>query len=282
MTDSIKELWRYPVKSMGGETLDRCTLGGKGALGDRGWAVRDDKAGEVRGGRYLPNLLHCRARYMNEPDTEPWPTAIITLPDGTEFESNADNANELLTNYLDHPVSIWPIQPPENADHYRRLPVDEEILRKEFAREPDEPVPDLQQFPEILMTYTSEPGTYFDVAPVHVLTTATLQYLSNKNPDSSWISRRFRPNIVIDTGDAEELMEIGWIGKTLTIGDLQLRCTAPAPRCAITMHPQGNDIEKDPNILRTIVSEADQNVGVYCDIVAAGSIAVGDNVLIGD
>ena len=124
MTGSIKELWRYPVKSMRGETLDRCAFGDKGALGDRGWAVRDDKAGEVRGGRYLPNLLHCHARYMSEPGTEPWPTAIITLPDGAEFDSDADNANELLTNYLDHPVSIWPIQPPENADHYRRLPVD--------------------------------------------------------------------------------------------------------------------------------------------------------------
>jgi uncharacterized protein len=60
---SIGELWRYPVKSMAGERLDRCPVSATGLLGDRGWAVRDDIAGAIRGARHLPPLLQCSARY---------------------------------------------------------------------------------------------------------------------------------------------------------------------------------------------------------------------------
>jgi uncharacterized protein YcbX len=55
---SVGELWRYPVKSMAGERLDRCPVSVTGLLGDRGWAVRDDLAGETRGARHLPPLLY--------------------------------------------------------------------------------------------------------------------------------------------------------------------------------------------------------------------------------
>ena len=48
-TGEICEIWRFPVKSMRGELLNRCSVGYKGLVGDRGWAIRDDEAGEVRG-----------------------------------------------------------------------------------------------------------------------------------------------------------------------------------------------------------------------------------------
>src|SRR2546425_3317944 len=47
----VIEIWRYPVKSMGGEQLQRCALGKLGIPGDRGWAVRDEAAGEIRAQR---------------------------------------------------------------------------------------------------------------------------------------------------------------------------------------------------------------------------------------
>ena len=46
---TVIEIWRYPVKSMGGEQLDRCVVGERGLPGDRGWALRDEVAGEIRG-----------------------------------------------------------------------------------------------------------------------------------------------------------------------------------------------------------------------------------------
>lgn len=63
----VGEVWRYPVKSMGGERLDDCAVGTAGLLGDRGWAVHDDVAGEIRGERHLPLLLPYAARYWEPP-----------------------------------------------------------------------------------------------------------------------------------------------------------------------------------------------------------------------
>ena len=64
---TIREIWRYPVKSMAGQRLDRCTVGPAGIPGDRGWALRDDDAGEIRGARKMPVLMQCAARYRSEP-----------------------------------------------------------------------------------------------------------------------------------------------------------------------------------------------------------------------
>ncbi|MGH9023230.1 MAG: MOSC N-terminal beta barrel domain-containing protein [Acidimicrobiia bacterium] len=36
------QLWRYPVKSMGGERLDEGAVTATGMVGDRAWAVRDE------------------------------------------------------------------------------------------------------------------------------------------------------------------------------------------------------------------------------------------------
>ena len=277
---TIKEIWRYPVKSMRGEQLNQCVIGGKGIKGDRGWAVRDDTVKEIRGGRYLPELLDCSARYLTEPQEEPYPAATITLPDRTEIRSNADDINQRLSDWVGKPVSIWPIQPADNTEHYRRLPIDEAKLREEFAREPDEPIPDLNQFPEILMKYVSVPGTYFDVTPLQILTTSTLAFLQDKNPDSNWSTQRFRPNIVIDTGGDQELVENNWLGKSIRLGEVELSCDAPTPRCAITIQSQGEIIPKDPKILRTIVKESNQNLGLYCNINKAGIIRIGEEVIL--
>jgi len=275
---TIKEIWRYPVKSMRGERLDTCVVGDKGLKGDRGWAVRDDTVKEIRSGRTLPKLLDCCARYLTEPTEEPYPAAMITLPDGTKLSSDSDEINGRLTDLVGKPVSIWPIQSPENTEHYRRLPMDEETLRKEFAREPGEPIPDLRQFPEILMKYVSVPGTYFDVTPVQFLTTSSLAFLRSRNPDANWSPIRFRPNFVIDTGEDESLVENTWLGKRIRLGGVELGCDAPSPRCAITIRSQGDVIEGDPTILRTIVREADQNLGLYCNVHKSGAVRIGDEV----
>jgi uncharacterized protein YcbX len=275
---TVKEIWRYPVKSMRGERLDQCMISGKGLTGDRGWTVRDDTVKEIRSGRTMPGLLDCTAEYLTEPRGEPYPAAMITLPDGTQLASDSGEIHGRLSELVGKSVSVWPIQPPEDTEHYRRLPVDEESLRKEFAREPGEPIPDLNQFPDILMKYVSVPGTYFDVTPVQLLTTSSLAFLRSRNPEADWSTLRFRPNIVIDTGEAPELIENTWLGRNIRLGEAELACDAPSPRCAITIHSQGDLIARDPSILRTIVREADQNLGLYCNVRTTGAIRIGDEV----
>src|SRR5262245_66580250 len=93
---TVQELWRYPVKSMGGERLERTTLGAAGLLGDRGWAVRDEAAGEIRGGKKLPGLMLCSARYLRAPDGRTVPPAVIKLPDGDPLTIDGEEVTRRL------------------------------------------------------------------------------------------------------------------------------------------------------------------------------------------
>lgn len=150
--------------------------------------------------------------------------------------------------------------------------------REMFGREPDEPLPDFSAIPSELFEFTSPPGTYFDLAPFHLLTTSSLAAMARLNPASSWDVRRFRPNFLIETeGDIEGLIEAGWGGRALRLGEVTLRCSMPTVRCGMTTHAQAG-LPKDPAVLRTVVREAGQSLGVYASAVDSGRIAVGDAV----
>src|SRR5258708_30113262 len=107
---TVKEIWRYPVKSMAGERMQRANVGTMGIHGDRGWAIRDEKAGEIRNARKLPALLHCSAIYLREPSGSDVPPVQITMPNGTTFHSDSAEAGEKLSETLGRPESLWPIQ----------------------------------------------------------------------------------------------------------------------------------------------------------------------------
>jgi uncharacterized protein YcbX len=67
MSATVTEIWRYPVKSMGGETIDAAAVGERGLHADRMWAVRDPALGAITSARRLPQLLRCTARYPKDP-----------------------------------------------------------------------------------------------------------------------------------------------------------------------------------------------------------------------
>ena len=277
MAIRVGEIWRYPVKSMGGERIDSCTLGALGIPGDRGWALRDEPSGEIRGAKKLPDLMHCRARYTSEPGDGEIPQVLIETPEG-DFRSDDEDVGSRLSGFLGREVSLWPRQPAANEDHYRRRPPDdpdfEKELRSIFGRTPDEPLPDLGGFPAEIMEFVSPLGTYFDAFPLHLLTTSSLRSLGISNPKARFDGRRFRPNFVLET-DEEGLVEAGWAGRPFRLGEALVRVEMPTVRCIMTTLPQG-DLEKDPSVLRTIVAEAEQNVGVYATVVSAGRVSVGD------
>ena len=278
----VTEIWRYPVKSMGGEQLARCTIGERGIPGDRGWAVRDEAVGEIRGAKKLPALLLLSARYLEEPASDRIPPAEIVFPDGARVRTDAPEAAPRLTTLLGRRVTLWPLRPPDDRAHYRRglpdTPDLESELREVFGRLPDEPLPDLSVFSQELFEYTSPPGTYFDALPLHLLTTASLRALERANAASRFDRRRFRPNFLIEPeAGAEGLVENEWCGTLLRVGGATVKVEMGTPRCSMTTQPQG-DLAKDPGVLRTVVRHAAQNVGVYASIVTAGRVAVGDAV----
>ena len=280
----IKELWRFPVKSMQGSTLQECTVSAQGLLGDRAWAMRDEGRQEIQWGKMYPQLMLCAARYRHEPTPGAIPPVDITFPDGEVIGSDDPRVHAKLTALIERSATLCALQPAANRDFYKRYKPDPAQFMAEmtgaFLREPTEPLPDFAQFPEILMDYVAAPGTFFDNEELHLLTTASLAYMREKNPTATWDVRRFRPNFFIDTASGQAgLAEQAWVGKTLAIGGARLEISAPTPRCGMTVRPQG-DLTFDKSILRTIVREGNQNLGVGAHVRQAGRVRVGDEVLI--
>jgi hypothetical protein len=276
----IAELWRYPVKSMRGERVAEAWLAERGVRGDRGWAVRDETKGEIRGARNLHALVQLAARYVAEPDGAEIPDAEIALPDGTRFLTSDGTAARRLSDHLGREVSLWSLDTTPDREFLRRAAPDNPDIVAEFralfGRLADEPLPDMAQFPAEVMEYVSPPGTFFDCWPLHLLTRATLAALQAAAPESRIDVRRFRPNFVIE-GEATGFAEQDWVGKRLRIGEALVGVPAPCPRCVITTLPQ-DDLPKEPQIMRAIVRAADQNIGVYGSILEPGPIRVGDPV----
>lgn len=299
---TIKEIWRYPAKSMAGERLDSCTVESLGIPGDRGWAVRDETTGEITGGKRFPLLMQCAARYRSEPVGSTIPPADITLPDGTTTATDAADINERLSELLGKPVTLWPRLPASDLDHYRRKSKAARVLgrlakvrafrsalptltsfgnanaelRQLFSREPNEPVPDLSMLPPELMEFTSPPGTYFDAFTIHLLTTSSLKMMQRLNTGAIWDVRRFRPNFLIES-ELHGFIESEWSLQKLLIGSAVVQCQIPTARCGMTTHAQ-KDLPKDPGVLRTIVKDADQNLGTYATVAVPGVVKLGDSV----
>ena len=125
-------------------------------------------------------------------------------------------------------------------------------------------------------------GMFFDLATIHVLTTATINRLRELYPQGRFEVRRFRPNIVVrpDNDDAE-FVETSWVERALRIGDdVVLEITDHCPRCVMTTLPQG-DLPKDSGILRTAARNNEVHVGVYAEVRRAGTVQRGDTVTLG-
>src|SRR5688572_1151616 len=267
---------------MGGERVASSALGPLGVPGDRAFAVRDEKRGGIRGAKKIPGLMHCSARYLEEPKAGvPAPAPEIVLPDGARLRADAEDAAAQISAAVAHPVTLWPLRPADDLAHYRRgAPDHADVaaeLRAIFGREPDEPLPNLGVFPPDLFQYESPPGTYFDAFPLLLLTDATLRRLAELAPASRVDVRRFRPNLVIETGGPAGFVEAAWQGARLRIGEAVLEIGVACPRCVMITHGQG-DLPRDPGLMRTVVREANQCVGVYATVSEPGRVREGDAV----
>lgn len=274
---SVKQIFRYPVKSMLGESLPSADVGINGILGDRAWAIRDEVRGGIRGAKKLPQLMRFQATSLNGKSAE------LTAPDGEQCQTSVATVNQWLSAKLAHDVSLWPLMPADNLDHYRRGAPDsddfEQELRELFGRLPHEPLPDLSAFSEVL-EFESPPGTYFDAFPIMVMTQQSLDTLGAGAPNSVFDQRRFRANFLLDAGDADTpFPEQNWIGKTLHMGSMVLNIVETCPRCSMTTNATA-ELPRDTEVMRHLVKAADGNMGVYAKVVQSGTVSVDDTVQI--
>jgi uncharacterized protein YcbX len=264
---SIVALWRYPVKSMRGEPLETAVVSERGLRGDRAYALIDAETGKVvsaKNPRKWPNLFEFRAELLDSPSAQGTiPPARISLPDGATVQTDDPSIDERLSAIVGRPVRLA-----SSAGEAPRI-------------EGYWPDYDWLESPDAEFEVKLPPGTFFDAAVVHLVTTATLDRLQALSPQSRFDIRRFRPNVVVALADGVEgFAENDWVGRTVALGDeVRLRITDPCPRCVMTTLSQ-EDLPKDPNVLRTAVQQNHGNVGVLASVLRGGRVRRGDAVAV--
>lgn len=277
----IQQLWHYPVKSMVGKTTDTAIITKAGMLGDRGWIVRDEENNENTVVRTLPKLLMFAAEYVTPVSGNSIPDVCITFPDGSTALSSDPGINERLSATLGKAVSLWPLQPKSNWQHYRlRTVMGSKEMKRMFASK------DLPDFSSIswkllseLMLFSTPLGHYYDVYPLHVLTTAALKKMQQIEPDGDFGPHRFRPNMVIESNDGVVgFDDFDWVGGKLFIGsEVVIQVESPTVRCSMPAQPQ-HDAGKDSRVLRAIDRHTHRHFGINTTVVKAGTIKIGDEV----
>jgi uncharacterized protein YcbX len=276
---ALQSLWRYPVKSMAGEELEASDVTPRGLTGDRAYALVDPASGKVGSAKTVKrfgDLLKCTAQFVTPPQPDARvPPVRITLPDGAAVTSDQPDVIEVLAAAFGSPVSLVSTAP-------------DGLLLEFAAGTLGGKHAETTEFP---LSSAAPAGTLFDLAPVHVLTTSTLRTLQAAYPEGQFAVPRFRPNLVVDSGDESGFVENGWLGRSLAIGpDLVLKVSIPCPRCVMTTLPRA-DLPHDPGILRTAaqLNRMDlgefgrlPSVGVYADVVKPGRVRRGDKVQVTD
>ena len=271
----VGSLWRYPVKSMMGEELNAAEVTDRGLRGDRGYALVDRADGKVataKNPRKWPHLFDFRANLIERAVAGSQAAFIrVTLPDGTMITSVQDSCDQILSRALAREVTLESVARGEEQDT-------SSATRTANA---EEYWPDMEglDFRDTVTDFALPAGTFFDCAVVHLMTTATLDQLSELYPRGRFEVRRFRPNIMVQPASGERgFIENSWVGHTLAIGDeVRLSITGPCGRCVMTTLAQG-DLPKDPGILRTAAQHNRVQVGVYAAVVRGGTIRRGDSV----
>jgi uncharacterized protein YcbX len=250
---TVRRLWRYPVKSIGGEEVTELQIGPGGVVGDRAYGffdVAERRLVSAKRARQYGKLLQCQARLVGPPGPDDAPVEV-TFPDG-RIEHGAQGISQRASELLGREVHLVSVTGSVAQDF--RAP--------------------------------GAPTTFADLAPVHVLSTGTLDQMAAAYPGGAWDARRFRPNILVEAPDVriDDLL-----GCDLQIGaQAVLHVVMPTPRCVMTTLAQAT-LPHDAGILRTMadvdfrvvpVLGAKPCAGVYADIVRAGVVRPGDAVSI--
>ncbi|MEU0498209.1 MOSC N-terminal beta barrel domain-containing protein [Mycobacterium sp. NPDC006124] len=286
----VSQLWRFPVKSMGGRRVEEVRVDRRGVHADRLWAVRDLEKGVTASARRIPALLGCSAAYVSDPGPNAGPGDVpevtITFPDGTECSSSDDAVHGLLSDLAGRDVRLVALPPADDTSQHRMSTSTSlanfraSQVRKDFGLDDTEDLPDTSVFSTkdivTLARFSTPPGTFVDLAPVHVLSTSSLASLAGD--DAPHDVRRFRPNVLVDAGLSDaDYPEAAWVGGDIEIGSAALHVTIPTIRCVVATRPQ-RGLDRDGRITRQLAERTNRFLGVYADVTRPGLVRVGDVV----
>ena len=248
-----------------------------GLTGDRQLAVVSRATGKIASAKFprlWRDLLTLSAAAAGDPAADG--AVRITLPEGKTVWSSDAGVDAVLSGLLDQPVTLTATVAP-GAALDRAVP--EAVLRDGVDA----------QVPAELMEIGGggPPGSFVDFAPLHLLTTSTLDRIAQLIPHGQADLERYRPNVVIRTA-AAGFTENDWFERILRVGDdLVLRVIARTPRCAVPTLAHGA-LPRDPDALRVLARhnrvepldslDPEPCAGVYAEVLRPGRIRTGDPV----
>lgn len=242
---TIDRLWRYPVKSVGGEEVTELQMGPTGVVGDRAYGfvdVADGRLVSAKRARRYGRLLECRARWGSSASIE------VTFPDG-----RAEHGVEAVS---------------------RRA---SEVLGREvrLVASTDEAVREFRAL--------AAPSTFADLAPVHVVTTGMLDRLAAAYPGGVWDARRLRPNILLDGAGMtiDDLLGCDLVGADAVLHAAMPtgRCVMTTLAQGSLPH-DAQILRAVASVDRREVPKLGDKpcAGVYADVAQAGVVRVGDRL----
>jgi len=240
----IYAIFRYPVKSMAGEELEEAFIGSAGVEGDRRYALLDVETGYLVSGKniqHFSKVLHVKASLTNG-------ILHIQLPNG-ENCSHIE-CDSQLSLYLGRKVRL--VENIGKSMYYLGVEIgstEEEGYHEKTGR-------------------TCE-MTFHDSKPIHIVSLKELKELGLSHDDIV----RFRPNVVVET----PLNDDELIGRTIIIGNAQIKILKKTSRCIMITLPQQRLIS-NIELLKTLRTTRGGQFGLYAEVLKEGYIRKGDPI----
>ena len=248
---SVLQIWRYPVKSLQGESLNSTEVTDV-IPGDRGWGIIDNQTGLLLSAKRVPRLLEGQARIIRD-------HCVLTI-DRNECSSEDEKINEKLSDWLERPVTLS--RP--NTGEIRNIEIEWDDGTAEILKDPD------------VFEFSTAPGWFFDSSSsLNLIGSATLDFLEKRVGTGSGDVRRFRPNLLVKTEKPFE--ENDWVGKDLRIGTAEVFVKKRTDRCIVITREIG-EFSASRSTLRFLSEHHDREAGISMNPTQPGVICTGDVV----
>ena len=245
----IVSIYRYPVKGLSPEPLPRVELAlGQTFPGDRSFAIENGPSGfDPATPQYFP-----KTRFLMLMRNERLAALHTQYDDASHTLSIRENGNEVARGDL------------ESVEGRAAI---ERFFASDFAAE-------LKGLPKIL---AGNGHSFSDVAKkvVSIINLASVQAVEEVVGQPVH-PLRFRANLYV--GGWPAWSEFNLLGQTLAIGDARLKVVKRIVRCAaVNVDPE--TAARDLNLPQTLMRHfGHADCGVYAEVVAGGSIAIGDGI----
>jgi uncharacterized protein YcbX len=253
----VDSLWRYPVKSMGGEELKESFVGFSGIYGDRLYAFRSSAAHKgfpYLTGREQQQLLLYRPRYRH-------PENMTKPPNLEEAEAIAPGLTPVYASPADIELDV-------ETPSGELLPIDDPRLIGKVRE-------GIRAVHELTLLRSDRAMT--DCRPLSMFSLQTVRKFSEEL-GSDLDKRRFRANIYVDLASENGFGEDEFVGRTLRIGNKAVTMIMDRdPRCKmITLDP--DTAEANPEIMRRLARGHDSKAGIYGVVLVEGVVHPGDEI----